>query len=277
MPLFPDSLLSLYSLINRTGLLQKPFFQHLFARSYYGYKRWIEDPFAPLIKARPDLFTGGNILDVGANIGYTAVLFSTALSTRYRVFAFEPEAKNYQLLKWSLSDRGLRGRIIPVQAAVGNTDGFVDLWLNTGHPADHRVVTELFHGVPGSSTETQRVPILRLDDFCANELSGQPIGFIKMDVQGYEEQVCEGMTTTLQLNPNALVAVEYFPQGIAQLGFNPQNLLLFFEKRGYGMYTLERHGRLAKADYSSASQLVQARGYVDLLFSKSDKILDDKP
>ena len=45
-----------------------------------AYKRLVEDPFAALVRARPELFTGGEIIDVGANVGYTAQVFARALS-----------------------------------------------------------------------------------------------------------------------------------------------------------------------------------------------------
>ena len=36
-------------------------------------------------------------MDIGANIGYTAMVFSRAIDPEYKVYAFEPEQFNYDL------------------------------------------------------------------------------------------------------------------------------------------------------------------------------------
>src|SRR5207249_1406142 len=62
-------------------------------------KRFLEDPYAGLVANRPDLFRGGHILDVGANVGYDTVLFAKALSPGARVIALEPERENCRRLQ----------------------------------------------------------------------------------------------------------------------------------------------------------------------------------
>ena len=78
-------LLSVYGFANRRGLLNTSLAQEAFARSYFLYKRAVEDPFAALLRRRPELFRGGHVLDVGANIGYTAAVFASGLSPGCRV------------------------------------------------------------------------------------------------------------------------------------------------------------------------------------------------
>src|SRR2546430_16632021 len=91
-----------YALAHLTGFLNTRVGDALFSRAYFAYKRR-EDPHARLIRAHPELFRGGNVIDVGANIGYTAVLFARAIDDPFKVFALEPEQENFQRLERKLA------------------------------------------------------------------------------------------------------------------------------------------------------------------------------
>jgi hypothetical protein len=86
--------LAAYARARTAGLLESRWARSLFVTAYFAYKRHLEDPFADLVATRRDLFAGGDILDIGANVGYSAVLFTQALDAARRVHAFEPEAGN---------------------------------------------------------------------------------------------------------------------------------------------------------------------------------------
>src|SRR5260370_7614347 len=64
-----------YNLVRSMGILQLSWFRKAFISSYFLYKRLYEDPYWFLIRQRPELFLNGDILDIGANIGYTASFF----------------------------------------------------------------------------------------------------------------------------------------------------------------------------------------------------------
>src|SRR5262249_28377355 len=130
MPLFPRA----YALARRAGLVHRPWFDAVFSRSYFLYKRWLEDPFHGLARRSPELFRGGHVVDVGANIGYTAVVFARAVEPGRRVLALEPEARNFALLekaiaRWGVAARGRAGR-----AAAGAAGGTSGAWAQGGRP-----------------------------------------------------------------------------------------------------------------------------------------------
>src|SRR5207249_239530 len=129
-----------------------------FVRTYFAYQR-LGDPFAALTRRQPDLFRGGHVLDVGANIGYTASVFARALAPGFKVFAFEPERQNFERLVRTMRRRGLADRVEAVHAAVGASEGTVGLWRDVRHHAGHRITTDAFRagrGVAPSDT----VPLL---------------------------------------------------------------------------------------------------------------------
>ena len=58
------------------GLLDSAFIRSFYISSYFTCKKYLEDPYARLIKYHPYLFKQGNIIDIGANVGYSSFIFS---------------------------------------------------------------------------------------------------------------------------------------------------------------------------------------------------------
>lgn len=261
--------LKAYNLARAAHVLDAPLFRRGFLSSYFLYKRWYEDPFSGLQRRRPELFQGGNILDIGANIGYTASLFARAVKPPHRVYAFEPDEESFATLREVVSRKKLQDRVEIFNLAMGAADGVVEFWHNEKHSADHRVATEPFKAseLPGTGAKVSRVAMTSVDSFARkNEL--QNVAFIKIDVQGYELAVCEGMRETLGNFPKAAVCFEYSPEAMRELGFDAAKLLQFFRCFGYDLHILTRSGmKLAESD--TAIQSASAKpGYVDVLCCK---------
>lgn len=239
-----DPLISLYAWLNKRQIFELPMIHSLSVRSYFFYKRCFEDPFARLTAARPELFTRGHLLDVGANIGYTALVFASAIKPGDKVFAFEPEIENFNHLTENLGRFGVADRVVAKAVAVGAHDGMVDIWLNQHHPGDHRTVTNTFRERIGQDNSICTVPMVSIDSFVESNQISKQVGFIKIDVQGYEAQVCYGMQRTLKDNPRATVAVEYAPSSMAELGIAASTLIDFFVQRSFNVYELRKSGKL---------------------------------
>lgn len=258
---------TVYDKCRRQGWLEHPGFQRVFQSAYFIYKRRWEDVFAPLVTRVPELFRQGHILDIGANIGYTASVFAPALSPGYRVFAFEPEARNAAWLRKNIQRRGLQDRVDIFETAVGERSGSLSLWFNPSHPADHRVLTDTFKERLSDGQRVQTVPVISVDEF-VSKLPDPRVAFIKIDVQGYESAVCEGLRGTIERQPHIAIALEYFPDGFRDLGFSSRSLLAFFQQRGYRAEVLTRHAPPAAVNFDAIDERLGPGGYADLLFRK---------
>lgn len=262
-----ELLLQAYALTNRTGFLKKPRVKREFAKVYFLYKRLVEDPYHNLVRAHPELFRGRHVIDVGANIGYTATLFAQAADRQARVYAFEPDPDNFDLLTKVVDSRGFRDRVFPICAAVGEREGKVELWRNPISHADHRIWTPRFRSTtPEAGQSVITVPMIMLDSFLAhNQLRMLPC-FVKIDVQGYELPVCSGMRGTLESNPDLIVSFEYTPEAMQTLGFEPAELLDLFHSKGFSIYIIQENGQLRPLTGTIANvRDINRHGYAELL------------
>lgn len=264
-PLQARAVTGLYTLARKSDLLDTRVGRKLFTASYFLYKRYLEDPFAALARQNPGLFRNGDVLDIGANIGYTAALFAEAADHDAKVYAFEPEPFNFRLLQATVRNRQLESKVIPVHSAVGETNGEIELWINDHHHADHRIATDSLRAKSESAQEGFiRVPIVSVDKFLSQPGMNRRIRLIKIDVQGFELAVCRGMADAITQQTDASVAIEYMPEAMQDLGYDAPSLLNWFSEREFKMYSLGRSGKLTPG---LSGELAQ-KGYVDLIFSR---------
>jgi FkbM family methyltransferase len=256
-----------YRLACKAKLLKLGWFQKSFLSAYFLYKRRYDDPFWNLARTNPELFDHGDVLDIGANVGYTSSVFAETVRTGSTVYAFEPDADSYALLRFVIARKNLSEIVETLNCAVGTSEGFLEFWHNEKHSADHRIVTPKFQEVRADTGRTSQVPVTSIDAFVtARNL--QNISFIKIDVQGYEPAVCEGMKNTLQRFPEVCVCFEYSPQALAELGFAPRDLLEFFWRREYWLYILTRAGVELVTEAETLEHVAKKAGYVDILCSR---------
>ncbi len=262
-----------YAIVKRTRLLENPLGRRAFLAVYGLYKRYGSDPYNKLVQTRPRLFSGGHILDIGANIGYTASVFAEALTDHSRVFAFEPEPRNFSILS-QLADRS-HGRITAVRSAVGRHVGEARLALNDRHPADHRIAVGEEPSPEIVRRKQLQVPMTTVDAFVEERaITPHEISFIKIDVQGYESHVIEGMQQTLEAARRLALSFEYDPHMLEAAGTSGTTLLRDLFRRGYSqLYLL--HPRRAPMDITTEElqRVMRTRPYCDLLSLREDHLL----
>lgn len=262
-------LIQIYKRANRAGLMNISLIRSLYVFAYFTYKKYLEDPYAKLAKHHLHLFKEGHVLDIGANIGYTAYVFSKTLEKSFKVYAFEPEKRNLALLKQVSHHYGFSHRLIPVAAAVGDSEGDIELWENETNNADHRILTAELKKQLQGTIKTQTIPLITIDHYLQKMAQPSPISFIKIDVQGYELAVCQGMSHTLEQNPQAVIGLEYCPNIIEGLGFKPHDLLQFFRERHYQFYILNKDNVIKACDVEQyfSSRDVRENDYIEILCS----------
>lgn len=145
----------------------------------------------------------GVVLDVGANIGLSALALAPLLP-RGRVLAVEASPRTAAALRRTLALNGLEDRVAVEAVALGAAPGEAAF-----HAAAHSAGAHLMDaGTLGAAAlPTVRVPVETLDALVARHGLGR-LDFLKIDVEGFETEVLDGAAATLaRLRP--LVFVEF--------------------------------------------------------------------
>ena len=178
---------------------------------------------------KKEVKNGDIVLDIGANIGYYTLIFAKLVGSNGKIFAFEPEPFNYDLLQKNIKINNYEN-IITEQKAVGNENGVIKLYLSKIRTGMHRIYKSKY-----TNNEFVNVDIVKLDDYFKDSKFFNKINFIKMDVEGSEFGVLKGLTRILE-NNNVKILAEFIPDSIKEFGFNPQDFISFLQSFGYKIY-----------------------------------------
>lgn len=171
---------------------------------------------------RTFLRRGLTVVDIGAHVGYYTLLAARAVGRRGRVVAVEPDPVNGALLRENIRRNGLRN--VQVQAVAAwreNTTLF--LRRHSSNTGDHRVATTL-----STDESVHKIRAVALDDV----LGQTHVSLVKTDAQGADHVALEGMTRTL-LRCRPVVFTEFWPEGIRDLGDDPDKVIDAFREFGY--------------------------------------------
>jgi len=190
---------------------------------------------------KKEITSGDVVIDIGANIGYYTLIFAKLVGNGGKVFAFEPDPTNFELLKKNVEINGFKNVILE-QKALSNNPGKMMLSLNKENTAGHHL--NFKNDFVSNSVE---VDVLSLDEYFSND--NTTINFIKMDVEGAESNVIRGMTNILKNSKSLKMIVEYNPIAINQIGLDPENYLNLLIENGFLLYDIdEKTKTLEKTD-----------------------------
>jgi FkbM family methyltransferase len=185
--------------------------RHLYVRAEDGgvghqwimYKQY--EPFETSL-VKQQLRAGTTVYNIGANVGYYALIASDLVGASGKVIAFEPATSNLELLNRTVSENRLQNvRVMPI--AIGDSDGVATLALSETNSGDHQV--SLQHHADRDTTE---VALRSIDSLIAEGLP-QPNAII-MDVQGSEVDVLRGMANCIRDASLSLIFCEFWPGGL---------------------------------------------------------------
>jgi FkbM family methyltransferase len=131
------------------------------------------------------------VLDIGANIGLTSILFgSLARSVR----AFEPSPTTFKFLSRNIRGAGLEN-VHLYNFGLGKESSRFELTSAPGNRSG-AFVSDVMSLSDGYRVE--KIEIKRGDEFFNLRTKSDRIHFIKIDVEGYEQNVIEGLKNTIE-------------------------------------------------------------------------------
>lgn len=213
---------------------------------------------------------GSVFVDVGANIGYYTVIADALVGKTGAIYAFEPERENFSLLQKN-ANQSACGHITLTHAGLSNRNGRAQLFLSINNLGDHRLFDR-------GKRQSQQVNLLAGDDF----FSGQHIDFLKIDTQGAEYQVIDGLKHTIQDNIEHLdMVLEFWPWGLLEAGSSAGELIELIRPFNFNIHVIDHIGhKLLPShcdellEFSETTLLPEHQGFVNLfLTSDQDEVL----
>jgi len=193
---------------------------------------------------------GDVVLDIGANIGMVTVWLSQLVGPQGRVHSFEPNPLLCERLVAAV-DRNRLSNVQLHQFALGPTASEMSLCI----PTHNAGAASLVHRAHPSRSRTITVPVRRLSDVADNE-GIRSIRFIKIDVEGFEDQVLEGGREVLErVRPESILFEMNAPVG-QRVG--DETVVRVLKEYGYGFFAVRRHMmrmRLVAFDPDAVSRL----------------------
>ena len=166
------------------------------------------------------------VVDVGAHIGYFAMLSANLVGESGRVHAIEPSDENLSYLKRNIA-LNKRGNVQVHPYAAGR---------ERAQRTFHITESSDSHGFNPHPMATT-VKTIEVTEMPVDELVTGRVDAIKIDVEGVELMVLEGMSRILAENPDVILWVEWMPACMRNAGYDP--LELPRRLRGLGFANLE--------------------------------------
>jgi FkbM family methyltransferase len=159
---------------------------------YRGYETKYDQLFSD------NLRKGDCVWDVGANVGYYSTMFADRVGPSGSVHSFEPSPPNFARLSEAIADRP---NVHARQLGLGNASGTLPFQQGSDTLGATSRIVEY------ASDASLLVPVERGEDLIVRQLAPPP-NAIKIDVEGFESEVFDGLGSLLSSPSLHLIGVE---------------------------------------------------------------------
>ena len=160
------------------------------------------------------------IVDIGANVGSFA-LYAAQSSPEARIYCYEPEQRNFQLLKRNLYVNGLGSRVIAHQSAVGASTGQRKLAVSVSQ-------LNAFDNLRDGASH-QLVGCTTLRDI-RTEHHLDRLDLLKMNCEGAEYEILESCSPA---DYDGILSIRLEYHNLDAASRNGRSLRRFLQDRGY--------------------------------------------
>ena len=197
------------------------------AISHYGTYEEVE---AKIMEEK--IKTGNIVVDIGANIGLHTLNMARIVGNTGQVFAFEPDPSNFKILEKNVKINNYQN-IILEQMAVGDKHERTTLY-QSDHPGMHRIFPQT-----KQAKGQVKVELISLDKYFIDSNLADRINFIKIDVEGLEFSVLQGMKNILKNNKKIKILFEFMPKNTMEAGFTPIELLNYLTSYDFKLFCID--------------------------------------
>ena len=175
---------------------------------------------------RNEISEGDVVIDVGANIGYYTLIFAQLVGKSGTVISFEPEPKNFSILKKNVEINNYKNVILE-QKIVSRKNEISKLFLAESGIVGHHTNSSK------NSKNFIEIESITLDDYTKKLNLSNKIKFIKIDVEGAEPNVLYGAENILKENSKLKIFTEFNREIIKKYNLDPDEMLSLLEKNNF--------------------------------------------
>ena len=208
-------------------------------------------------------FKGMKVIDIGANIGYYTTLLSQEAGDKGLILAIEPDLESFKYLSRSINSLENKN-VLSFPIAASNLRQKLPLYISKDNRGDNRLYQN-----------NQKRDHFLVDCLTIDELSFQTkiesFDLIKIDVQGYEPKVFQGMQKTIRSSKNLTILTEFWPKGIIQAGESPENFLRTLREMKLKLFELKNNGSLVPLNQFRDDEFIKrfpGRKYTNIVCKK---------
>jgi len=188
-------------------------------------------------------------VDIGAHVGYFTLLAAKRVGPVGTVLAFEPDADNHAALLKNIAMNNYQN-ITVARQAVSDREGYAQLHLTQTGSGRHSM---FHHGLPERGSVDIETTTL---DATLEELGWPHVDLIKIDVEGAEVSVLNGMAQLLESQTAPDVIVEFMPELLHNAGVTPQQFFDKLTSLGPEIYFIDEANGLVPIAVGDGSSLV---------------------
>jgi FkbM family methyltransferase len=167
---------------------------------------------------------GDVCVDVGAHMGYYGILMSALAGGEGRTVAVEPNPGVARILKRTASINYPGFAVW--EGAISNVTGEAVIHIPKNKTGDSSLL--LRRDTESEGVDNQRVKVITMDQLMS-ELSLHRMDVIKIDAEGAEPLIFEGMEGALANNPEIKIVMEFSPHLYSEVGRFNEYLLSRFD------------------------------------------------
>ena len=196
---------------------------------------------------------GMTVVDAGAYIGYYSLLTSRLVGNKGKVYAFEPSPESLSVLKKNIQLNNCKN-IQVVEKALTDKIGDASYYLVHNNPSNSSTIEALEY------REKITVSTTTLDEVIGN----QRVDVVKMDIEGGERAALNGMPNVISNNPNLVMLVEVYLQGIVSAGGDLKEHIEFLINR-FHLHIVKKDGITDEVGYVDIRNTIEKRTAINLL------------
>lgn len=194
---------------------------------------------------------GKTILDIGGFIGIYTLFFAKAVTDKGKVFTFEPNPLNYKEIITNLKINNIKN-VEVLNIGVGAKKGVEKLVYNPRESAMGTFEEKIKKNMKGNSKLAKEISISvdTIDNLISKGKIERP-DFVKIDVEGVEMDVLEGMIETVRNNKPKLF-IEIHGADLEQKISNAKNIINYLIQNKYSIYHVELGEKVYSSNFSIA-------------------------